>query len=245
MKTRSNPTRREFLLALPWWFPFFWRRHTTLAGVRFEVHRGGGPITWLVIHGNETTAREVLREHLRENGGRAWLAAGRERNVRVGGALIDPNRMFSRTGAEASLKRLNPGLGEASIQATLDRLDRERPKLIRALLPPAGGLIFALHNNSGGYSVRDEVPISDEVSLGDPAHPHEFFLATDPEDFARLSLGPVNAVFQRHKPATDDGSLSRLAARLGVRYVNLEVGLGKADVQRELLRRALARLYAK
>jgi hypothetical protein len=245
LKTRSNPTRREFLLALPWWFPFFWRRHTTLAGMRFEVHRADGPITWLVIHGNETTARDVLREHLRHNGGRAFLAAGRERNVRTGGALIDPNRMFSRAGAGASLRRLNPGLGESGIQAALARLDRERPKLIRALLPPPGGLLFALHNNSGGYSVRDEVPISDEVSLGDPANPHEFFLATDPADFARLSLGPVNAVYQRHKPATDDGSLSRLAARLGVRYINLEVGLGKADVQGELMQWALARVYAK
>ena len=55
----------------------------------------------------------------------------------------------------------------------------------------------------------------------------------------------MNAVFQRHKPAADDGSLSRLAARLGLRYVNLEVGMGKADVQRELLGWALRRLYPK
>ena len=172
MKTRSKPTRREFLLALPWWFPFFWRRRTTLAGVPFEVHRGAGaPITFLVIHGNERTAREVLRVQLRQNGGKAYLAAGRERNVRIGRAQIDPNRMFSRSGAERSLRRLNPGLGEAEIRATLDRLDRERPKLIRALLPPPGGLLFALHNNSEGYSVLDEASISDEVSLGDPAHP--------------------------------------------------------------------------
>jgi hypothetical protein len=36
-------------------------------------------------------------------------------------------------------------------------------------------------------------------------------------------------------PKDDDGSLSRLATKLGIRYINLECGLGKIDRQRELL----------
>ena len=106
---------------------------------------------------------------------------------------------------------------------------------MHALLPPRGGLLVALHNNSEGYSVKDEVPISEETSLRQPDDPHAFFLCTDARDFAVLKSSPYNVVLQ-HAPKDDDGSLSRLAAARGVRYVNLEVALGSADRQREMLR---------
>jgi hypothetical protein len=43
-------------------------------------------------------------------------------------------------------------------------------------------------------------------------------------------------VLQQKKPEGDDRSLSRLAARRGVCYVNLEVRHGNADRQLEMLR---------
>jgi hypothetical protein len=43
-------------------------------------------------------------------------------------------------------------------------------------------------------------------------------------------------VLQQKKPESDDGSLSRLAAHRGVRYVNLEVRQGNVDRQLEMLR---------
>jgi hypothetical protein len=117
----------------------------------------------------------------------------------------------------------------------LDVLDRGRPKLIRALTPPPGGLTFALHNNSEGYSVTEEVPISDQTSLREPRNPHAFFLCTDPGDFDILKTSPYNVVLQQRAPSTDDGSLSRLAAARGFRYVNLEVALGQTERQREMV----------
>jgi hypothetical protein len=42
-------------------------------------------------------------------------------------------------------------------------------------------------------------------------------------------------VLQRSAPKEDDGSLSRLAARRGVRYINLEVTLGERAKQEEML----------
>ncbi len=62
------------------------------------------------------------------------------------------------------------------------------------------------------------------------------------EDFGRLALSPYNVVFQQLRPTADDGSLSRLAARRGVRYVNLEVHLGNAARQKEMLEYAVAHL---
>jgi hypothetical protein len=42
-------------------------------------------------------------------------------------------------------------------------------------------------------------------------------------------------VLQNSAPPDDDGSLSRLAGKQGVRYCNLEVALGKEAIQREML----------
>lgn len=234
VETGPRPLSRRAFLSI---WPFRPRHRTTLAGVEFEVLRGGASKRrYLLIHGDEETAREVLRRHMKRNSGVAYLVTGHKRDVPLrGGGLLDPNRMYSREGAERNLKLLNPEWTAARVDAELDSLDRTRGKLIRALTPPPGGLLVAVHNNSHGYSVETEVPISGQVSLRDARNPHEFFLATDPSDFRILALSPYNAVLQNKAPREDDGSLSRLMAKRGVRYANLEVALGKFDKQKEML----------
>ncbi|MBI5083933.1 MAG: hypothetical protein HZB13_04975 [Acidobacteria bacterium] len=172
---------------------------------------------------------------MRARRGVAFSVTGGNRLVKVAGGVLDPNRMYSRAGAEKSYRRLNPEWSHAEIQRALDWLDRARPKLVKALLPPKGGLLFALHNNARGYSAEDEVGISQAGSLPRRAEPHEFFLATNVEDYKLLSKGPYNVVLQSSPEGEDDGSMSRLCARLGVRYVNLEVGAGKLELQKEMM----------
>ena len=228
-----NLNRREFLFLS---FPFFWRkpRFVTLDQIRFEVIRHGkSPHRYLLIHGNEETAREVLIAHMRRYPGIGHMVTGHDRNVDIEGGKFDPNRIFSREGAEKNLRRLNPQWTPRQLEKALDKLDRGRSKLIDRLLPPPGGRLVALHNNSEGYSVKDEVAISDEVSLKEAEHPNEFFLCTDPEDYAVMSKSPYNVVLQHRAPPDDDGSLSRLAAKRGMRYVNLEVALGAREKQVE------------
>lgn len=229
-------TRRAALLGLIG-SPSLWAaKIKKLAGIEFEVIRNGKSTrSYLFIHGNEETARQVLRNHMTRFKGTAHLVTGADRYVPIDGGKIDPNRLFSRVGAEANLKTVNNGLSQAQIDKELKRLDRERPKLIKALLPPKGGLLVALHNNSSAYSVNTEVPISDETALNDAGNPHEFFLVTQPADFRILAKSPYNVVLQNRAPKEDDGSLSRLMTLRGVRYVNLEVGLGKLDRQTEML----------
>jgi hypothetical protein len=240
-------TRREFLasglFALP---PFSWfrPRRMRLCGVEFDLLRRGRPDTrYLVIHGDETTARDALRAHMRRHSGLAFLVRNGERMVTIAGARIDPNRLFSREGAERSLRRANPGWDETRIIRVLDWLDSQRERSLHRLLPPAGHLLLALHNNSRGYSVQTEIPLSEETSLPRlTSDPHNFYLCTDPADFARLRDSGYNAVLQRGALGTEDGSLSRLCARRGVRYVNLEVQLGDTKTQREMLEFAVRRL---
>ena len=232
----GRPSRREVLCAGFWWFPFFRPKHVELAGARFRIVRQGrSKRRYLVIHGDEETARQVAITHMRSRNGIAYLVESATRTVGIEGGRIDPNRMFSRIGAEASLRRLNPDWPADRISRALDVLERGRERLVRALLAPDGGLTVALHNNARGYSVRDEEPISDAASIREPDNPRAFFLCTDENDFRKLSESAYNVVLQKAAPPADDGSLSRLAAARGARYVNLEVALGQSARQKEML----------
>ncbi len=228
--------RRAFLFAIGFgWLPLFHRDSITAAGIRFQVLRyRHSPRRYLFIHGDEPTAREVLTLTMQTHPGIAYLVTGNERNVALDGGKLDPNRMFSREGAAKNLKSLNPGWAPERIERALDFLDREREKLLRRLTPPKGGLLIALHNNRD-YSINDEAPVSDAVSMREPDRPHEFFLCTDPRDFQVMAKSPYNVVLQNRKPPDDDGSLSRLAAVRGFRYLNLECGVGKFEAQIERL----------
>ena len=83
--------------------------------------------------------------------------------------------------------------------------------------------------------MNDESSISDAVSLKDAAHPDEFMLCTSPADFEKLSQSPFNVLLQEKAPPEDDGSLSRLCAAQGIRYVNIEAAHGNRDGQSAML----------
>ncbi len=204
--------------------------------MRFLVRRGGrGGRRYLCIHGNEDTAREVLKIHMYMYPGIGYLIDNSDRYVTIEGVKIDPNRLFSREGADKSIRSQNPGILPDRLGPALDYLDRHREDLIRHLEPRDGNLLFALHNNRE-YSVTEEIAQSDDKSIPQPKSPREFFLCTDPHDFDVLRRSPYNVVLQNRKPFEDDGSLSRLAAKRGFRYVNLECRLGAIEDQFERVR---------
>jgi hypothetical protein len=196
-------------------------------------HRSGR--RYLLLHGNENTAREVLEIHMDMYSGIAYLIDNSDRYVTIEGAKIDPNRLFSRVGAEKSVREQNPGVAPDRLEAVLGFLDHHRDELIRRLEPQKGELLLALHNNQE-YSVKEEIAQSDDSSIPELNHPREFFLCTDPKDFAVLKKSPYNVVLQNKRPTDDDGSLSRLAAKRGFRYVNLECGIGEIEDQLEMVR---------
>lgn len=207
-----------------------------LSGIPFlRIRNGASPRRYLVIHGDETTARETLIEHMKSAQGTAFLVESRTRTVKPHLLEIDPNRMFSSAGAALSLSRLNASASPAAIQHETRWLDARRHQLLEALLPPPGGLLIALHNNARGYSIQTEAPISNRVHIPAPSTPHDFFLATSESDFNLIARGPYNAVLQSDARGPDDGSLSRLCASRRIRYVNLECALGNRAAQSEML----------
>lgn len=230
-----QPARRTFLLG---WFPFFSHRPLLkLCGVEFRVlRRGHSPNRYLVIHGDEDTARDVLTAYMSDHNGIAYVVTNKERNVAIERpgyppTKLDPNRMFSREGAERSIRSLNPFMDPERVISVLDLLDDEREKLLKHLTPPKGSRLFAMHNNRD-YSVQDELAASDQTSIKQPDQPRNFFLCTNPQDFDALKQSPFNVVLQT-QPDPDDGSLSRLSARRGFRYINLECAIGAQEAQLE------------
>jgi hypothetical protein len=233
-------SRREFfaLAGLGWlWPPNWFRPRVSLAGIEFRLIRNGPPSRhYLWIHGDELTAQQVLKTHMSSQSGRAFLIRNEgHRTVPFGGGQLDPNRMFSQSGAERNLRRLNPDWSEVQVNQALVRLARGRDEFLRSLLPDGGKVLVALHNNSPAYSVQDEVPISNAVALKSPATPDEFLLCTDPADYSALAKGPYNVVLQSEASGEDDGSLSRLCAQRRIRYVNIEAAHGNAQAQAAML----------
>lgn len=167
--------------------------------------------------------------------GKALLVDNPTRVIKMGSVEFDPNRMFTAVGLERNLKRLNPNASEADRARVLQVVGKDREKLLRALTPPANSLLTVVHNNSKGYSVTDEVQISNDVSLASPDTPNDFMLCTDPKDFALIRKSPFNVVLQNDPKGEEDGSFSRLAAQRKIRYVNIEVAKGRFDSQRTML----------
>ena len=199
--------RREFVFGFPWFFRgLFHHKEVELSGLQWRVMRyGHSPRRFLVIHGDEDTARDVLSTYMFDHEGVAHIVTGKTRNVEIAGLKIDPNRFFSRVGAEKSLLDLNQNADRARVDAVLNQLDKHREKLLHAITPGKGSRLFALHNNRD-YSVNDELDASDQMSIRQPDRPRNFFLCTDPRDFEVLRQSPCNVVLQtRAEP--DDGSL--------------------------------------
>jgi hypothetical protein len=155
--------------------------------------------------------------------------------VKITDGVLDPNRMFSRVGAERNLRTLNPSWTPQQINKALNDLDDDRNRFLKHILPPPGEVIVALHNNGPNYSVKDEEPISNAVALNDPTHPDEFMLCSDAADFSILASGRFNTLLQDKPKGPDDGSLSRLCAERRIRYVNIEAALGNTEGQRRML----------
>ncbi len=75
MRTDISLERRSFLAG---WFPFaFHRPEIELAGIRFRVIRHGhSPRRYLMIHGDEDTARDVLTKYMSDHDGVAYIVDG-------------------------------------------------------------------------------------------------------------------------------------------------------------------------
>ena len=237
MKAANPHSRREFVALsvtgpLLGWTPWFRPKELAVGGMRFRIiHNRRSSRRYVLLYGDENAARQLLISHMESQRGTAYLIEGATREVAINGGKLDPAHMFSRAGAEASLRSLNPGWNDGQIVAALDLLDSQREKLLDALFPPNRGLLIALGSSAGAAAAV----LGDQRSLPQPEASQTFYWCTDPADYQALAVSPYNVVLSQHVRARDDGSLGRRAAARDIRYLHIEASSGDASALRDML----------
>ena len=204
--------------------------------IEFEmITNGFANKSYIHIHGDEETARMLLKDHIKTKKGRAFFIKSIDREVLLGPTKVDPNRIFSRSGSEKALKKFKPKWNQNKLDRLLDRLDQARKMFLINIFPSKGGLLIALHNNFRGYNVNMELGNSQLYSIKKDQNPRDFILCTSLEDYKKLENGPYNIVLQNKFNKNNNGSLSWAAMHYGVRYINIESRLGWLSQQRKML----------
>ncbi len=210
---------------------------TSYCGIKFDIKKNGfSNVSYILIHGDEETARMLLEEHIKENQGRAFFIKSKEREVPLGPTIVDPNRIFSKVGATKALKKFKPNWDTSKLEILLKELDDSRNKFLFNLFPSEGGLLIALHNNFRGYNVNNELKNSQLYSIRKEQNPRDFIICTDLRDYKKLKQGPYNVVLQNVIEEENNGSLSWAALENGIRYINIESRLGWLSQQRKMLK---------
>ena len=209
----------------------------SFAGIQFRIIENGvSDNRYIWLHGDEQTAKMALEDHIRSYPGKAFFIDCNEREVPFGPTKVDPNRIFSREGAIAALRKFKPGWNKTVLKAALDNLDYERDYFLVELFPENEGLLIALHNNFRGYNVKKELDNSRFSSIKRGQNPRDFIICTEESDYRKLEMGPYNVVLQDELPNKDDGSLSWAALKSNIRYINIETRLGWLSKQKKMLR---------
>ena len=212
--------------------------YVDIAGIQFKVIKNGeSNRRFIWIHGDEKTAAILLKRHLKDNYGTAFLIENNKREVYINDYMVDPNRIFSKAGVEKNLIKFNGNISKTAIDKMVNLIANDKEKFFDRITPPNRGLLIALHNNLHAYTIEDEIPLSTEISLKNNEHPHHhnFFICTNRDDYNLLSKSPYNVVLQETDPEEDNGSLSWFANRKGVRFINIETRLGHLSTQTKML----------
>jgi len=196
--------------------------------------------TFLSLHENEQTAVTAARRVIDRHGGRLIeLKAQGQRLVSFDldrtRYTFDPNRIFTDTGLEKSLRRY----GRYS-RAAHEAVVQLRDALLKSIRNDLQ-LVVAIHNNTGGnlsvesYKRGGELQAeASRIAINPRLDPNDFFLVLNPALFARLQAAGFNVVLQSAKP-TDDGSLSVYSQQAGIPYVNVEARYGHLSAQMKML----------
>ncbi len=207
------------------------------------VHRSSKPgLAYLNLHDDENTAVEAAIAVIRTHGGIVYeLQHGGERNVtfrlRGDSHTVDPNRIFTRRGIDSTLEQY--GIANADARNAVKSF---ADSLLSAVSLRQWDVIVTIHNNTDeGYSARSYAEGGELARDAEHTHlvpdgdPDDFFFVTSHELYETLRDAGANVILQDNVNARDDGSLSILAGREGLPYVNVEAQHGHLEKQRKML----------
>jgi len=199
---------------------------------------GDSGITIFNMHDDENTAVEASLEVIRRHGGRlVELRHSGERLISfrllTESYQVDPNRIFTDKGLENTLEKYS-----SYSRPAFEAVRTFTSELLEDYGLDDAGLIITAHNNGKGeYSAESyqagAVYETDaaEVFVAEGSDPDDFFFVTTRPVFEKLKAGGFNVVLQNNQTVTDDGSLSVLAGRKGIPYINCEAAKGHLEEQ--------------
>ena len=197
------------------------------------------------MHDNEGTSVQAARQVLELKGGTLLKLENKGQRVirfRLRGKTyaFDPNRIFSRTGIEQSLRE-NGSVSAAAIEEV-----EKFGKRLLELIPDSITCIIALHNNTeGAYSIRSYLPggerrrDAEEAQAAPNQDPDDIILTTDRTIYNRMVEAGYNCILQDNKNVKQDGSLSVYCGNSNRRYVNIETQHGRVLQYQEMLEKLL------
>ncbi len=212
------------------------------------------PIRYVVIHGDEETAPRAAELHIQRFGG-ALIQL-----VNPGKRLVtfrlpklrftydfDPNRIFTRTGLEQTLRRWNRRTRESRFPKLFAAVQEFADRFLSLLVEPRGSVrgLIAVHNNgttpNADFSFetfvnpRGYFPGVEAMQYRRSHSPYNLFVVTDAADYDALAARGLNVVLENSELASDDGSLSIFCGRQRIRYANVEGRMGEIEKHVEML----------
>ena len=207
--------------------------------IRYGTNRH---IVIINLHDDETTSVEAAKNILQDIGG--LLIKIDNKNQRLVSFILnkkeytfDPNRIFSKKGIIATLKK-NKAYSDLALKKV-----QAFASFILKKIPGTTTTLIAVHNNDDGrlsiHSYQkggDKVKDVKKINIGLSEDPDNFYFTTDKDIFKRLAPLDYNVILQENKKANDDGSLSIYYGRRNMSYVNVEVTQGQAKRQSQMIK---------
>lgn len=185
-------------------------------------------LAFLNLHENENTSVVSARSYMLYFGGSLVKFSNKHSRL-VDFSLdsnhysVDPNRMFTPEGIEASLKQYSTYTPEAAAEVS---------KLAEYVLDiyefDEQSTVLALHDNGGTYGANSYLPgqtyenDAAAVNIVDGTNPSDFYYVVDPAFYTSLKNASYNVVLQNNETVTNDGSLSYYSGVKGKAYINFE-----------------------
>ena len=208
-------------------------------------------ITFLNLHENEQAsvmaAKEVLAKHalfslteLKARHTRFLQFSYKGRDY-----AVDPNRIFTTQGAEATLHKNSHYLSEEHFKEALLQVRQFAQNLTESFVDNKR-MVVALHNNTEGeplsiisYKSGDQQKNTAAVHMNLRHDPDDFFLTTEKRFYRFLKAKGFNVVLQDNDNVEDDGSLSVYAGKKKIPYINIEAQINHQAEQEEMIEAVL------
>lgn len=203
-----------------------------------HYQKPGLDIFMINLHQNEKTSIRAAVEIVNRYGGtfvRIYHRKSRKivfQDKKFKKFIFDPNRIFSDSGAKATLKK-HKNYSSYAHSAVRDFAKELAKKFI-----DSNDVIIAMHNNPNrgpfnvfAFASKYYEPYIERVYINRRTSKNDFYFVTEKFFFEYFKKHRLSVVLQRSENPISDGSLSEYCARKKIPYINIECQHGHKKIQ--------------